>query len=244
MSTKLQKFKWQLYINTTRELLLWGLERGYIASYGNELILRLRNIYDGGIPASILLLCNGMSNGHCYDRALLMARALLDSEDDVRLIYASVDGLRLNPKFIDEAGSDPEFIGGFYPLYADHCIIERITSSGQHIIYDTSSGLIYDKDLYWKMEHPQIRHRTGKDAIIEFVNTEQFHHPEDIERDKYAAPLILPVIEMMYNSPAERYSEILRREVEHFKTVIDYAAICREIAADMPMTSHKCRNIV
>ncbi len=44
---------------------------------------------------------------------------------------------------------------------------------------------------------------------------------QKIERDKYASPLILPMIEMTYGRPTEMYShlsiELLQREIEHLK---------------------------
>ena len=168
-----------------------------------------------------------MSNGFCYDRALLMSRAFLDDEDDVQLVYASIDSLKLNPQFVDKDD----------PLYADHCFVERITKDGKHLIYDTSSGLVYDKKLYWLMEHPRIREINKKSSLIEFVKSDEYYHPEDIERDKYASPLILPMIEMTYGRPTEMYSQLginlLQREIEYFKKVINYDGVCKEIDDDM-----------
>ncbi len=227
MTLKLQEIKWNLHNYKSKQLLLWGLKNGYIAPYDDKFIKKLRNIYIGGIPASILLLSDGMSNGFCYDRALLMSRAFLDDEDDVQLVYASIDSLKLNPKFVDKDD----------PLYADHCFVERITKDGKHLIYDTSSGLVYDKKLYWLMEHPRIREINKKSSLIEFVKSDEYYHPEDIERDKYASPLILPMIEMTYGRPTEMYSQLdinlLQREIEHFKKVINYDGVCKEIDDDM-----------
>ena len=227
MTLKLQEIKWNLHNYKSRQLLLWGLKNGYIAPYDDKFIKKLRNIYIGGIPASILLLSDGMSNGFCYDRALLMSRAFLDDEDDVQLVYASIDSLKLNPQFVDKDD----------PLYADHCFVERITKDGKHLIYDTSSGLVYDKKLYWLMEHPRIREINKKSSLIEFVKSDEYYHPEDIERDKYASPLILPMIEMTYGRPTEMYSQLginlLQREIEHFKKVINYDGVCKEIDDDM-----------
>lgn len=227
MEKKLQNIKWNLHNYKSRQLLIWGLKNGYISTYDDALIEKLRNIYDGGIPASILLLSNGMSNGHCYDRALLMSKAFLDEDDDVQLVYASIDSLRLNPQFIDPAN----------PMYADHCFVERVTKDGQHLIYDTSTGFIYDKKLYWLMEHPKVRKRNSKSSIIDFVKSEEYYHPENIERDKYASPLILPMIEMTYGRPTEMYSMLgkglLQREIELFKKAINYDDVCQEIDEDM-----------
>lgn len=227
MEKRLQTLKWNLHNYKLKKLLIWGLNHGYIAPYNDELIEKLRTIYDGGIPASILLLSDGMSNGHCYDRALLMSRAFLDEKDDVQLLYASIDSLRLNPQYINNND----------PLYADHCIVEVTSEEDNHAIIDTSSGFIYDKKIYWLMEHPKIRKINSKDSITKFIESEEYYHPEDIERDKYISPLILPMIEMTYDRPNELYSalgiELLQREIEHFKEVINYKEVCQEIDEDM-----------
>lgn len=87
------------------------------------------------------------------------------------------------------------------------------------------------------MERPNVRHSNGKDKIRQFVEEDEEYCPEDIDRDKYALPLILPFIEMTYGRPTEMYSlngiELLQREIEHYKKVIDYDAVCQEIDEDM-----------
>lgn len=227
MVTKLQKMKWNLHNYKSKQLLIWGLKNGYIAPYDDALIEKLRNIYYGGIPASIILLSDDMSNGYCYDRALLMSRAFLDTEDDVQLVYATIDSLKLNPQLVN---CDD-------PLFADHCIVERVTKDGQHIIYDTSSGFAYDKKLYWLMEHPKVRHINDKNSIIEFVKSDECYYSEDIEGDKYVFSLILPMIEMSYGRSTEMYSylgiELLQREIEYFKKSINYDNVYQEINDDM-----------
>ena len=226
MEEKLQKVKWDLHNYKNKRLLIWGLKHGYIAPYNDELIERLRNIYYGGIPASILLLSDCLSNGFCYDGALLMSQAFLDDNWDVQLLYASVDDLRLNPQLIDDD-----------PLYADHCIVEVTSKGGKHYIIDTSEGFVYDKKIYWLMQHPRIRTINSKDSIIKFVEAEDNYHSKDIENDKYILPLILPMIERTYNRPNEMYSmlgiELLQREIEHFKEITNYEEICQEIDIDM-----------
>lgn len=232
MATKIQQKKWDLHTYKRKKLLLWGLKNGYITPYGDVLIEKLRTIYDGGIPASIILLSDGLTNGNCYERALLMSRAFLD-EEDVRLLYASIDSLKLNPLYVDRED----------PLYADHCVVEITTKNREHIIYDTSSGFAYDKKIYWLMEHPKIRRIDDKKTIMEMLKLEEYYHPENLEKDEYAAPLILPMIEMTYGRPTEMYSysgiELLQREIEHFKKEIDYDAICQEIEEDMRRVGFK-----
>lgn len=226
MATRLQRMKWELHQYKQKALLIWGLKNGLITPYDDQLIEKLRKVYYGGVPASVILLSNGMTNGHCYDRALLMSRAFLNDEDDVQLLYADIDSLKLNPKFISDS-----------PLYADHCIVERITKDGRHLIYDTSAGFIYDKKLYWLMEHPKVRKINNKESIIKFLNEDEEFHPEDVERDKYIAPLVLPMIEKTFGRPTEMYSqlgiELLQREIEHYKKTINYDGVVEEIDQDM-----------
>ena len=226
LATKLQKMKWDLYCFKERFLLIWGLKNGLIMPYDDELIEKLRTIYYGGIPASVLLLSNSMTNGNCYERALLMSGAFLEDEGDVQLLYAAVDSLKLNPKFICND-----------PLYSDHCIVERVTKEGRHLIYDASTGFIYDKKLYWLMENPKVRKVNDKEVICNFIQDEEYYHPEDIENDKYAAPLILSIIETTFGRPNEMYStpsiELLQREIEYYKNKINYDAIVEEIDQDM-----------
>lgn len=226
MATKLQKMKWDLHQKKYRFLLLYGLSHGLILPYDDKLINKLRNVYYGGIPASIILLSNGMSNGHCYDRALLMSRAFLDDEGDVKLLYGDIDSIKYNPRFISDS-----------PHYADHCFVERTTKDGRKLIYDTSCGFVFDKKLYWLMERPKLRHENSKESIRKFVEDDEDRYPEDVDRDKYASPLILPMIETTFGRPTEMYSlsgiELLQREINHFKEQIKYDDVVREIDEDM-----------
>ena len=142
--------RWKLYDFYCERLLVWGIGKGYIQPYSEELIEKLRDVYYGGVPASILLLCRFLTAGECYDRALLMSRAFLDDDGDVQLVYASVADLKLNPAYL---GDNP-----------DHCFVERTTESGKRFIYDTSTGLCYTKWIYWLMNFPKVRHINGKDS--------------------------------------------------------------------------------
>ena len=226
MDTKIQKLKWDLHQKRYKMLLIYGLQHGLIFPYDDELIGKLRNVYYGGIPASIILLSNGMSNGHCYDRALFMSRAFLDEEDDVKLLYGNIDSIKLNPRFISDS-----------PHYADHCFVERIAKDGRHLIYDTSCGFVFDKRMYWLMEKPKLRHTNSKESIRKFIEEDEDRFPEDIERDKYASPLILPMIETTFGRPTEMYSlsgiKLLQKEINHFKEQIKYDDVVREIDEDM-----------
>ena len=226
MATKLQNIRWKLYQYKDKTLLLWGLKNGLIAPYSDELIEKLRTIYYGPLPASVILLSNAMTNGHCYDRALLLSRAFIDSDDEVNLLYGDVNYLKLNPEFICND-----------PRYADHCFVERKTKDGKHLIYDTTTGFVYDKDLYWLINHPKIRHKNDKESIKRFLDEDEQIHTNNIENDKYASPILIDFLLETYGRPNEMYAanniELLQREIENFKQTIKYDELVEEIDQDM-----------
>ena len=207
-----QDSAWNVHNFKKKKILLWGLEKGAITVYDDLLIEKLRDIYYGGVPASILVLSHSILN--CYDKALLLARAFLNGDDDVCLLYISIDSLRLNP----------QLARCNIPLWSDHCVVERTTKNGQSFIYDPSSGLVYNKKVYWLMEHPEVRKIQCKLSIFDFVSANEYYHPENIWRDKDLLPLILPMIEKTYGR--DLYSqlgiELLQREVEYFKCQVNY----------------------
>ena len=226
MKKNLEELKWKIHCYKQKKLLIYGLKNGLIVPYDDELIKKLRDVYYGALPASIILLSNGLTNGYCYDSALLMSQAFLDDEGDVQLLYATIDSLQLNPRFISDR-----------PMYADHCIVERITREGKHLIYDTSAGFIYDKKIYWLMENPRIRKINNKESIKQFIKVDKDRWSVDLDKDKYALPLILPMIEDSLGKSNEMYSfkgiELLQREIEHYKSKINYEKIVEEINQDM-----------
>jgi len=218
----IRDIRWKINSYKRKKLLILGLKNDLIGLYSDELIEKLRHIYYGGIPASIILLSNCLTNGMCYYRAILLSKAFLDTEDDIKLLYVTVDSLRLNPSYIKEKTSS---------LDCDHCIIERITKDGKSIIYDTSSGFVYDKKMYWLIQNPKIRHVKDKETIKKFVEQEK-----DVN-DEYITPLIFPFLEMNFGSCSEMYSmkglELLQREINYYKDKIKYDKIVERINSDI-----------
>ena len=227
MACRIDENIWKLYEKKKNHLTYKGLRNKSIDIYDDLLIEKLRDIYYGGIPASILLLSDMMTNGFCYDRALLLSRAFLDTDDDINLIYADIDSLRLNPKYKHNKEKQS----------FEHCFLEKITKDGKHLIYDTATGLIYDKKIYWMIEHPKVRKINKKEDIIDFYRKNEDYTSSDVEKGKYAAPIIIPLIESNYDSPYEMYANeifgTLQREVEHYKQIINYDCLCMEIEEDI-----------
>lgn len=198
-------------------MLINGLQTGLVRPYNEEDLKAFRSVYYGGIPASIILLSDCLCNGFCYDRALLLAEAFL-AHDDVEMVYADVDTLRFNPKYASK------------PAFWDHCILEKTTADGTESIYDPAYGLVFDKDYYWKLEHPKVRLINNKAKILEYLRECDEVHHQDRESDKYVAQLIFPLLERTFELPNETYAHVqmLQREIALFKEKIGDATMKSE----------------
>lgn len=231
MVTKLEKMKWEEFLEKYKNLYNFGIKRCLIKKYDEELIKNLRHIYHGGIPLSILLLHNKFTNGFCYDRTPLVTLGFL--EDDFRVINADVDGLRLNPKYIEEYRN-----GKISEHFPNHCIVERILKSGKSYIYDVAIGMIFEKNLYWKLQNPKITQVYDKEIVLE--NLYYDLKDSDIEEEKYALPFILPNIENGIDLAHPMYQDALKSEIKILKKEIGYDEICKEIHDDMIAKGFLC----
>lgn len=224
MATKVDKLKWELYKKKKRMLMLWGIKNGFIFSYNERLIENLRNVYYGGIPGSVLLLCDSLCQGHCYDRSVLVTLGFED--DDFNIIKAGIDGIKLNPKYIDQYKEYPNI------AYDSHSIAERILSDGSRWIYDTSVGLVFEKRLYWLIQRLDVRKINDKQATLDYIEYQDIKNA-DIDSDKYVLPLVLPMIERIIDNTIGLYDEVIKREIVLLKERIGYDSICQEIDEDM-----------
>lgn len=216
--------RWQQFHKRRDELLIKGLESGSITPYSEEDIAHFRQKTYGGLPISIIILSDGLCNGFCYDRALLLAKALLDM-DDIRLLYADTNTFRLNPLYANN------------PTYWRHCILERTRKDGRKLIYDTAYGLIFEKEIYWEIERPQISHVRTKQEIAEFLEEENRIHPENAEENKWLNLMTIGLLEKTFDSPDEIYAskgvELLQREISLYKESIHYDDFSRQVESDI-----------
>lgn len=229
MAIKLDNLKWNLYLKKKKLLFFYGFKNGLIHPYEKDLIENLRHIYYGGVPASIIIPLISFCNGRCYDRALLLATAFRN--EDFCLIDADVDEIRLNPKIINKFKdyNDNHF--------ANHCFVERTKTDGTIWVYDTSVGLVFEKNLYYKLQNPRITKINTKEKTLNYCEFQDILNA-DIERDKYILPLTFPNIEAAVEKEY-LYKELLKEEIERFKKEIDYDGICKEIEEDMKARLYK-----
>ena len=73
-------------------LMRLGFKFRMIGGYSDSFLERLREVYYGGIPASIILLNPASCRGKCYDRAVLAAAGLKDI--DYRVVHADIDSIK------------------------------------------------------------------------------------------------------------------------------------------------------
>lgn len=231
MATKDELLEWEQHKKNYNKLFDYGVKHGLIHSYDNQLIENLRHIYYGGLPASILLLHGRLSNGHCYDRGTLITLGFGD--DDFQVVDADIDSLKLNPKYIDEYRHNK-----CSEHYSNHCFAERTMADGKVWVYDTSVGLVFEKSLYYKMQNPKITKINNRLTTLKFLYYD-FQQNSDIERDKYALPLILPNIEACMLPTQPFYLEQLKHEIEILKREIGYDSVCKEIEEDMKRKGFK-----
>lgn len=224
MANIVDKTKWELHLLKNKALIGEGTKKGLIHPYDSKTIERLRNVYYGGIPLSIILLSSQLCNGKCYDGATFISLGF--GEDDFKIVYGDIDTLRLNPKFVDRYRKANDSTWN----YADHAWAERTDKDGTVWVYDTTLGLVVEKKLYYKMERPKIRHANGKDKTIEFLKDQITYEPES---SKYALPLIIPNIEKTANGALPWYKEQLKQEIEMFKEKVGYDSICQEVQSDI-----------
>lgn len=225
MATELEEKEWELYKKRYHAFITYGAKNGLIGIYDDKLIGNLRHVYYGGLPASILLLHRKLSNGHCYDRGTLVTLGFDD--DDFRVVDADIDSLRLNPQYIDLYRS-----GKSGPDFANHRFAERILKDGMAVVYDTSVGLVFEKNFYYELEHPKITDVYDKESVLSFLYYD-FQQDLDIERDKYALPLILPNIENYLVPTQPFYLRRLKQEIEILKQEVDYDILYKETHDDM-----------
>src|SRR5574344_1076173 len=203
MTTKLEECQWKLYKRKYDLLFNYGLKKGLITSYDNQLLENLRHIYYAGIPASILLLNGHLCNGHCYDMGTLITLGFDD--DDFQVVDADVDSIRLNSQFINEYEKIKNF--------ANHCFAERILKDGKTLVYDTSVGLVFEKSLYYKLENPHITKVNDKKATLNFLDN-TYQKDTNIKIDQYFLSLVLPYMEKNLVPIQPFYLDQLKKELE------------------------------
>lgn len=221
MASVYEKMRWNLFKLKREIMFSYGIKHNKIFAYGHDFIERLRSVYFGPIPLSMLMLLENYTNGLCYYRAPLIAYGFLD--DDFECVDAIVDSIRLDPKVIDEYRK-----GTYDELYGDHCYVIRRLNDGSEWVYDVSLGLVFEKDYYYLYEKPQVRKVNDKNATIDFISRE-CRGDENLDNDKYILPFILSSIENNLKPTQDFYLDSLLEEIRLLKEKVKYDELIKEI---------------
>lgn len=218
--------RWNSYRKKLCETFDYGRENGliYPIEEDEEFMEKLRHVTWGGMRLSVLLLCEKMTNGFCYDRSILFAFGF--GEDNFRRVYASIDGIKLRPDYLEQYESLSEEEKQNF-CYGEHCYMERVKSDGSTWIYDPSQGFVYRKDIYEKIEHPVVRKTVSRESILSSYEYQDILR-EDIDLSKYALYALVPVYEALIAVGQPFHMEALRSELEMYKSEISYDEICEE----------------
>lgn len=214
MNNKLKKFE-----KRHTKMLVYGFKHNLVFPYPDKLFNALRPYCLGGLPASIVLFENELCNGKCYDRARLMSLAF----DDATVVHANINSLR-----VQNYGGSPE-----------HAFVEtKALGGGKTWVIDTSIGLIFDKDYYYKFEEPEINFVFTKNDLMKDPMLLDII-ASDFEKDKYILPLTLPFVENAIKKSRHlgtvMYREKILTELDAFKKAINYDGIREEIDSDIKL---------
>ncbi len=200
-----------------------GFRLGLIRQYGDGFLERLRDTYYGGIPASILLLNPKSCKGKCYDRAVLACFAFKDM--DYQVVHALIDTIRYNKTTVKEVNGYLAQGLKVSETYPDHCFVE-VKIGNLVWVFDTTDGLVYEKHIYYLINHPQIRRVNSKEETESFIEYVDIANA-NLEKDKWVLPNILPIIEQQIEE-CSSYKEKARREIQIFKDFIGFDQLCED----------------
>ena len=143
--------------------------------------------------------------------------------DNCQVVHADIESLRQ----IDD-GRD-----------AEHSFVETDAFGGRRRwVVDTSIGLIFDKNFYYRLEKPKVNRVISKEDCMEDARIKEIL-ASDFEQDKYILPITLPFIQQAIKNSKHvgtiLYRDHVLSEIDSFKTAINYDGIIAEIEADMQL---------
>ena len=204
MNKVLEKIRWKLYTTKANYRTQQAAIAGKIRPYSDDYLDKMSNYYYHGIPGSIILMSYDISNGRCMELGPFQT---LGIEEDFTIIYAYINSIKYNPSNIKkgkEKGIEP----------GKHCFIEVTTNDNQKVIYDPTRGLIYDKEIYYEIERPQIFGTLPKKEILKMPSYEKIKNGLPII-DEYALENIIPILNEPLNITTF-YKERLLKEIDQF----------------------------
>ena len=202
------ELRWQKYLDKKKEIELYGISNNLIYPIEDEIIKRLRNVYDLGLRASILISSSILCNSFCMQRPLLLTLAVGD--EDFNIIDFFCNGIILNPEYIGQNNINTDDYFGI------HRVFERIREDGSRWIYDTSYGLVFEKNLYYTLEVNKVDTIISKNEILRSAKYNDLKN-RSFEESIKAWQVYEPVLGDLVNKETDFRKITLEREVALFR---------------------------
>lgn len=196
MATIREKIEWKAYKIKRDYLMDKGFKCGMIHGYEKEVLDKLKTYYFRGVSLYSIMLSMDLCLGNCLIMAPLICFGFL--EDDFKIVTADIADIMLDPDEIAEnnKSENPN------PHFGFHRFVERTLSDGTVLVYDTSDVLVYEKELYYKIEKPKVTSEITKE---EFMQMEIFKIifssvPDDeLKREEWMIPELERILEKRKN---------------------------------------------
>lgn len=189
-----------------------GISQGKITPFDVGTLSRLRRIYYSCYSALIYIYGIETSFRTIGNKVELMTLAF--ENDDYTIIHANTDSTREIPFFT------------YQQEHLDSNSYLEVKRGRKTLIYDLFSMLVFEKEIYERLEHPDVIRISTKEKV-QFLPThnddkESFSKPHDL----WLACRFIPFIEQnLENSP---YKEILSKELLRYKDEIDFEKVLLE----------------
>lgn len=199
------------------------LKQQRCAPFPEELFYKLKDLNLNGMPMGFTLMASELCNGKCYERSTELSFAF----DDCTQYYADIHSLKKNS--ITKSAEAKQ------NLFSDeHAFLEN-----NGMVYDTSNGLVFDKDLYWRIEKPNVHLTYTKSQCTERLRLLGIfsQQPED-----YKLLLLLAVqcYKKILKDPQYLSTKVnqkfLQSEFTKFLKEVDYDGNMRAINEDITCT--------
>jgi hypothetical protein len=178
-----------------------------VRPFPKDFLDRLRPFLLGGLPLNTIIALNEWCTGRCYDRALLATLAF----DDCNLVHAKVNSL-INRNEKNSGG---------------HAFVE---CGGA--VYDTTAGLVFDKEFYYKVESPKIERIISKKECFNESTDLPVVIANETEQEKHSFLLTEPTYMETLLSTSEpttlHYRPYILEELAAHKQGIDYKNFVQE----------------
>lgn len=182
-----------------------GLKQGKIAPFDQVTLSRLRRLYYSCFSALIYLYGDETNSKTIGSKVELLTFAF--ENDEYIIVHAKTDSTR-EITFLKQND-------------LNHNSYLEVKRGNKIYVYDTFSMLMFDKDIYEKLEHPETLSISTKEKIQSFPNRSTDRNCYNSPHDIWLAVIMLPQIENALKT--NPYQEILSKEILRYKEEINYS---------------------